>query len=286
MTRPKSTPADALREVPPGEFVQARDALAAQLAKSGKTGEARRVARLRRPSPVVWALNRVSASRARDLHALIDATDRLRRAQLGRGDLRAATERYRAAFEPLVHHASEALRDAGSAVSAALDRRIRSTLLAAVTDRGLRADLEAARLTDEHADPGFAVLSRGPLPAEFLRDRPTSDASAPAGPAPAPSPRSVPTRPAPKAPDAERAPDAGRLARERARAARRAAREARAFEMKARRAERAAQAAARRVEAMRRALQALEQRSAALRARADEARTAHEESRRGAGNRS
>lgn len=205
------TPADALREVPPHEFVQARNALAARLAKSGKTAEARRVARLRRPSPVVWALNHAATSRAHELRALVEAVDRLRRAQLGRGDPRAATEQYRTAFEPLVRGAIQVLRDAAVRVSPALDRRIRSTLLAAATDRGLRADLEAGRLAEEHADPGFAVLSGGPLPAEFLRDRPRSRAAAPARPTSAPAKSS--------------AAESRKLAREQTRAAREAARE-------------------------------------------------------------
>ena len=261
--KPKASPADALRAVPPRDFVGARNALAAQLAKGGKAAEARQVARLRRPSPVAWALNRAAAARPRELGALVDAVDRLRRAQLGGGDLRPAAERYRSAFEPLVRGAGQALREAGAAVSAALDRRIRSTLLAAVTDRGLRADLEAARLADEHADPGFAVLSGGPVPAGFLLDRPRKKRSA------------DPAKPAP----AGEAGETRRLAREQARAAQLAAREeqratrvARSLARQADRAERAAQAAERRVAAMRRALAALERRSGELRAAAEEAR--------------
>ena len=263
--KPKASPADALRAVPPRDFVGARNALAAQLAKGGKAAEARQVARLRRPSPVAWALNRASGARPRELGALVDAVDRLRRAQLGGGDLRAAMERYRSAFEPLVRGAGQALREAGVTVSAALDRRIRSTLLAAVTDRGLRADLEAGRLANEHADPGFAVLTGGPVPAGFLLERPRKK----------PSPG--PDKPAPVG-------DAGqtrRVAREQARAAQlaareeqRATREAGSHARKADRAERAAQAAERRVAAMRRALAALERRSGELRAVAQEARKA------------
>jgi hypothetical protein len=273
--KPKASPADALRAVPPHDFVAARNALAAQLAKDGKAAEARQVAGLRRPSPVAWALNRASAARSRELGALVDAVDRLRRAQLGGGDLRAAMERYRSAFEPLVRGANQALQEAGVTVSAALDRRIRSTLLAAVTDRGLRADLEAARLADEHAEPGFAVLSGGPVPAEFLLDRPRKKHSpGPAKPAPA--------KPGPAKPASAGDPgETRRLAREQARAARLAAREeqratrvARSLARQADRAERAAQAAERRVAAMRRALAALERRSGELRAAAEEARKA------------
>lgn len=257
MAKPKRTPADDLRKIPPREFVQARNALAARLAQSGRSAEARRVARLPRPSPVAWALNRAATTRARELRVLIDAADRLRRAQLGRGDQRAATEEYRHAFEPLAREANRILRDTGSSVSAALDRRIRSTLLAAVTDRGLRADLGGGRLAEEHADPGFAVLSRGPIPAEFLRDRPKGRAAAAARPTSAPA-----TRPSSSAAEA--------------RAAREVARETRGLETEARRAHRAAQAAERRLEAMRRDLQALERRSAALKAAAAAARSAHQ----------
>jgi hypothetical protein len=61
-------------------------------------------------------------------------------------------ERYRTAFQPLVRNAIEALRDAGSAISSALERRIRSTLLAATTDRRLRADLATGRLVGERPE--------------------------------------------------------------------------------------------------------------------------------------
>lgn len=263
MANPRRTPADDLREIPPREFVQARNALAARLAQSGRRAEARRVARLPRPSPVVWALNRAATTRARELRVLIDAADRLRGAQLGQGDQRAGTEHYRRAFEPLAHEANRVLRDAGSSVSAALDRRIRSTLLAAVTDPGLRAELGAGRLAGEHADPGFAVLSRGTVPAEFLRDRPKRRAAAQARATPGPVPR--PSPPIDESP---------KLRRERARAAREVARETRSLETRARRAERAAQAAEKRLEAMRRDVRALEERSATLKTAAEAARNA------------
>lgn len=263
----QADPAETLRSVPPRDFIQARDALAAQLTKRGRVAEARQVARLRRPGPVVWALNRAALARPRELAALVETVDRLRRAQLGQGDVRPAMEGYRAAFEPLVRGAHQVLREAGTAVTAALDRRMRSTLLAAVTDRGLRAELGAGRLDREHADPGFAVLSRGPVPAGFLAARPSARSVKTTRPALPPPPKS-PTR----SESAAAAAKTRREAREQARAARRAAREARSQALRAERAERAAQAAERRVAAMRRALAAIEEQSAKLRARADEAR--------------
>jgi hypothetical protein len=264
----QANPADTLRSVPPRDFIRARDALAAQLTKRGRVAEARQVARLRRPGPVVWALNRAALARPRELAALVETVDRLRRAQLGEGDVRAAMEGYRAAFEPLVRGAHQVLREAGTAVTAALDRRMRSTLLAAVTERGLRAELGAGRLDREHADPGFAVLSRGPVPAGLLAARPSARSVKTTRPAPPPPPKSPPRSESAAAAAAK----TRRAAREQARAARRAAREARSQARRAERAERAAQAAERRVAAMRRALAAIEEQSAKLRARADEAR--------------
>jgi hypothetical protein len=264
----QADPAEALRSVPPRDFIRARDALAAQLTKGGRVAEARRVARLRRPGPVVWALNRAALARPRELAALVETVDRLRRAQLGHGDVRAAMEGYRTAFEPLVRGAHQVLREAGTAVTPGLDRRMRSTLLAAVTDRGLRAELGAGRLEREHADPGFAVLSRGPVPAGFLAARPSGRSVKAARPAPAPP--STPPRSSESA--AAAAAKTRREAREQARAARQTAREARSRALQAERAERAAQAAERRAAAMRRALAAVEEQSAKLRAQADEAR--------------
>lgn len=268
----KRSPADALRDVPPREFVSARKALAARLAREGKAAEARRVARLRRPSPVVWALNRAVAAHPRELRTLIQSVDRLRRAQLGQGDLRTATAEYRTAFDPLARAAADLLRDAGTTVSGAVDRRIRSTLQAVVTDRRLRGDLAAGRLSEELTDPGFAVLTVGPVPTEFLRSHPTrsrarADAASPRQPSP--------VRGEGRARGGTRA-DARRHARQRARAAREAARRARALDRTARQAEQAAARAERRVQAARRALEVLEQRSAGLQAAADEARKARD----------
>ena len=265
MAKSKRGPADELRAVPPRDFVAARAALVARLTEQGHAAEARGVARLRRPSPVAWALNRAAAARPRELAARGEAVDRLRRAQLGQGDLRAATEAYRSAFEPLVRAAREALEGSGTKASAGLDRRLRSTLLAAVTDRALRAELADGRLEGEHADPGFAVLSGGPIPAGFLRERPPSARTAP-------STATGPTAQAGKARAEEALAEPSRASRPDPRAARRAAREAARRERAAQRAERAAETAERRVTAMRRALAALEERSAALRAAADRAR--------------
>ena len=254
-------PAASLRHVPPREFVGARKALAERLARSGRTAEARQVARLPRPSPVVWALNQAALAKPRRLGDLTGAVDRLRRAQLGQGDPRAATAGYRTVFDDIVKAAREALLEHGTKVSPAVDRRLRGSLLAAVVDRRLRRDLAAGRLTAEHDEPGFSVLSQGPIPAEMVRDRPVKRS----GPSPAAERRARQ--------QAEAA--ARRAAKVDAQAAQRAARAATALDRTARQKERAAKAAERRVEALRATLREHEARSVALRTAAGEARQAH-----------
>src|SRR5258705_400428 len=203
---PKATKhaGDALRDVPPREFVRARDALAARLAEEGKGTEAREIRPPPPPSPVVWALN-----------------------------------------------------------------------LAAVTERQLRADLMAGGLTGEQRGPGFAVLSQGPIPAEFLRDRPAPPRSAPVREAkvvraaPAQTDRAGASRPA-RPGEA----DARRRAQQAGRAARQAQQAARALGRDAHQKERAAQAAEKELATLRKTLEKREQQSAVLRAAADQAREA------------
>ena len=265
MPKANADAAAALRDVAPRDFVRARNALAVRLAKDGKANAARQIGRLRRPSPVVWALNRTAPARSHEYGALVQAVDRLRRAQLGQGDLRAATASYRAAFELLARSTARALRDAGSAVSPALERRLRSTLLAAVTDRRLRSDLAAGRLVDEHTEPGFEVLSRGPVPAEFLRARPD--------PAKSPGPARGPKTPKAAPPPRRRTGNPEAKAR---RADQKAQGEFRALDRLAREKERVALAAEKDVMAARQRLQELEQRGRTLRAAADQAKEAFE----------
>jgi len=292
MAKP-ATDVHVLRTVPPREFVHARDALVERLTKAGKTAEARQIRRLRRPSPVVWAVNRVAERHSQDLAALIDAVDRLRRAQLGQGGLRGTTDHYRKAFQRVVNRAGEVLGEADMRVTPDLERRIRSTLQAAVADRQLRRDLQAGHLADEHTDPGFAVLTQGPIPAEFLRSPPKSQAR-PAEPRPRgrqdqasfaqAAIEPVPDRRSPSPRQEQEAQKAAarrqaQRAREAHETALRAARAARTLERDARRQAQLAAAAARRVEATRQALQEQERTSTRLREQAEEARRRYEQAR-------
>jgi hypothetical protein len=241
------TKASELRAVPPRDFVRARNALAVRLERDGKVAEARQVRRLRRPSPVVWALNN-SARTPQEVAALAEAVSRLRQAQLGQGELRPAMERLRSALAPIMRRASEQLRRGGVRVSPALERRLHDTLVASVADRRLRAALLAGELTEERGAAGFDILTQGPFPARSRR------ATSPEVSAPAERRRRQ------------------RAEREAQQAARRAQREARALEAAAARAARAAQTATAKLGAMRAALVKQEERAAELQAAAAAAR--------------
>ena len=270
------TDTDALRTVPPRDFIQARNALVERLTRAGDTAEARRIRRLRRPSPVVWALNGVAARHPDDLRALAGAVDRLRRAQLGQGEVSGPTDQYRQAFQRLVTRATGMLREGNQVVTPALERRMRSTLQAAVADRRLRRDLQSAQLGEEHADPGFAVFTRGPIPTEFLRPSPKVQPRTRMPTDSPPTTRSSAGAISARREQAERKLEAWHQAQA-ARETRKAAKVTKALERDAQRQTDLLKAAERRVEAARKALQDQERIAAQMREQAEKARRRYEQ---------
>src|SRR5206468_2503785 len=110
---------ERLYAVAPRDFTRARNALAAELRKSRDADAAREVARLRRPSAPLWAVNQLARHARPALERFLDAVDRLRRTQLS--DPRGAMEAMRAErvqLEALVQRAEQALAEVGYAPSA------------------------------------------------------------------------------------------------------------------------------------------------------------------------
>jgi hypothetical protein len=249
---------DRLYGLPLEEFVRARNGLAARLRKAGKTDAAAEIATLRKPSAPLWAINQLARTDPAAVTRLLDATDALRSAQLGRdrgGDPGARAAAQRAALDQLVDRAASLLYPGGSDVPADTRARLSASLLGAAADRGLREDLRRGRLDRELKAPGFEV---------FAGARPVTAA-------PPPAPARPPRR------DARRQ----REAEARAEAAVRAARkEARALEAKADRLARAAaekeRAAASAKEAAERARQAAGEAGAGLRAAEERLAAVHQ----------
>ena len=159
MTAPASA-LERLYAVAPRDFTRARNSLAAELRKSKDTDAARAVARLRRPSATLWAVNQLARHARAPLERFLDAVDRLRHTQLS--DPRGAMEAMRAEraqLEALVTRAEQALAEAGYSPSAQARRRIGDTLLGAAADRHHAEALAHGRLAEELHAPGFDALT-------------------------------------------------------------------------------------------------------------------------------
>ena len=72
---------DRLFQQPLGQFVAARNALAARLKASGRGEDADAVRALTKPSASAWSVNQVYWSAREDYELLVEAGDRLREAQ-------------------------------------------------------------------------------------------------------------------------------------------------------------------------------------------------------------
>jgi len=144
---------DALRELaqaPPAAFVAERKRVVARLRDDGARDVAAEVARRRRPTSSVWAVNRLYAKRRAAFDRMVEAAARLRA-----GDL-AATRAYRDELSALRHDAASLLEEAGLGAPDATLRRVAATL-AAVAAAGFAPDPEGA-LAEDRDPPGFEAL--------------------------------------------------------------------------------------------------------------------------------
>src|SRR2546423_8881248 len=151
---------ERLYAVAPRDFTRARTTRAAELREARELDAAREIARLRRPSAPLWAVNQLARHAQPALERFLDAVDRLRRTQLSdpRGAMEAMrTERVQ--LEALVQRAEQALGEVGYSPSAEARRRISDTLLGAAADRRRAEALMHGRLTEELHAPGFDALA-------------------------------------------------------------------------------------------------------------------------------
>ncbi|HZR10348.1 MAG TPA: hypothetical protein VFA79_17305 [Myxococcales bacterium] len=148
-----------LSEIPPDQFVAARNALAEKLRERGETEEARRVAALRRPSTPLWIVNQLGRRAPAALEKLIDATQRARRAQVhagARDELRDAMQAQRQALHELLADAGKIAAGIGTRITPEIQRRIQDTVQTAAT-----SDPKALRegvLDQELSAAGFGAL--------------------------------------------------------------------------------------------------------------------------------
>jgi hypothetical protein len=114
MTKTRSTleqHAQMLADIPPKDFVRARNTLATEL-KADDPKLAREVRALHRPSPAAWALGQVARHEHEVMQRYLEAADNLSRVQTGRtkaGEPGEAIRLEREARQVLVRHAGVGL---------------------------------------------------------------------------------------------------------------------------------------------------------------------------------
>jgi hypothetical protein len=151
---------DALFRLPLAEFTSARNAVAAQLKKSGRGDEAADVKALGKPSVSAWAVNHLYWNHREAFDKLIASGERFHKAQSARGgakvaDMRVALDARREALTKLSDVAAQVLRDAGHNPSPDTIHRI-TTTLEGVSAYASRDDgPHLGRLTHDVDPPGF-----------------------------------------------------------------------------------------------------------------------------------
>lgn len=143
---------DELADVPPEEFVAARDELAKRLKADGNADQAAKVKKLRKPTVTHWVTDQVRRHHAGDVDALRVASSDVAQAQeaaVTQGDrdaLRDATAKRREALDAVGRTVDDALASSGRAAQYRDD--VLHAIEASVTDDitsgtfGLRDDLD------------------------------------------------------------------------------------------------------------------------------------------------
>src|SRR4051812_46615888 len=168
-----------LADVPPDEFVQARNALSRKLRDEGKAEEARRVASLRRPSVPLWIVNQLGKRARRDVEELIASTRQARSAQIHRqsGDvLREAMRAQRDALHRLLGAAAETAKGIGLALTLEQERRVQDTVQTAAATAP--EALAEGTLEQELSAAGFETLLSGAPPPSPSPSRSTAPVAA------------------------------------------------------------------------------------------------------------
>jgi hypothetical protein len=140
---------------------------------------------LRKPTTAAWALNQLARRRRKDVARLLEAGERLRRAQaelLGggeRAELDSAAAEERELVGTLAGDAAAIAAEAGAGSSEALVEKLRATLHAAAADEEVAGELAAGRLLREREAVGVLGLSAA-APAAAPAERPRKAARRPA----------------------------------------------------------------------------------------------------------
>jgi hypothetical protein len=170
---------DRLYRLPLGEFTPSRDALVRALREAGSREDAEAVKRLRKPSLIAWALNRVRHEHRDRVEALLRAGQRLQEAQRQlvtggeRGRLREAAAAERSAVEDVVDLAEAQLAQAGRPANATAQSKLFATVHAAAAGSAEAAELlRAGRLVRDYEISDLGLPAGGTVaPSSRKRDQ-------------------------------------------------------------------------------------------------------------------
>lgn len=163
MNRPqRANETSELFQLPPEEFVTARDELVAAARERGDEREAARLKPLRRPTLAAWAVNLLSARRAHEVEALIafGAQTRSSWPTLSGSDVREVAGRRTELVRTLADSAEQFAAEAGHPLSDSARQQVENTLNAAVSDPDAARRVREAMLSKPLEYSGFGMDER------------------------------------------------------------------------------------------------------------------------------
>jgi hypothetical protein len=165
MADPLDAELDRLFRLPPGELVEARNALADELKRAGDKAGAARIKAIKRAVPVAWAINQVRFEQPALLERARVVTDELRELHATPGAsakrLGEAAVQQRVAMQAVVDAALRAGRNAGMSENVLQPRKVFTTVQAWLTGKG---DEAPGRMTQELEASGFDAFAGMTLP--------------------------------------------------------------------------------------------------------------------------
>lgn len=144
----------------PGEFVAARDALAARLRAGGDAPAARQVKGLRRPTVSAWVANLLAREEADSVAQLVELGEALRAAHqtLSAEELRPLAAQRTAVVEALTRRAARLAAEHDHPTTEAVRAEVAQTLQAALADPTVAEQLTSGRLTRAVSYSGFGLV--------------------------------------------------------------------------------------------------------------------------------
>jgi hypothetical protein len=178
--------ADELYELPPDEFVPARDDRVAAAKEAGDRDLARALGRLRRPTKAAWLANLLARHRTEQLDGLVALARGLAQAQqeLDGGALRALSGQRHRVVAAMARDAGRLAARRGETVNDGLVREVAGILDAALADPAVAEEIRAGRLTKTVRYSGFGPTEgadRGEDMAAWAASAPQRHARRPGG---------------------------------------------------------------------------------------------------------